>query len=292
MDRAIMRRETEASASVTAGYVADGRIYENYLSNDSWLAFKRDMEKNHPRAYEQYELGGGKELEERRVGKYTYPPKMASFGSSSRMIYNLMKENPDFAYEKKLTTVVGGMANLDGFLQTEEKCIFVEAKCREPYGRKNHEVAEAYRPLYTFLTNAESNNLTCQMWEAEAGKMTVRFFAGDKELLHFDMKQMLCHLLGVGAAYLQGVYKKKIDFVYLCYNPKKLPIDRHKAEICGVYDSEREEWAAVDFQRLFCDILRFLQERYGLGDKKAVRKIGALFEIRMCDQFDVIADGR
>ena len=132
LDYAIMAYET-ARNPIKSGYVTNGKPYNNYLSNDSFAEFVEDMKTNHPVAYEMYGKGGGKELEERKVGKNIYPPKMASFGSSSRMIYNLMKTDKTFLFEKKLPTTVGGIANLDGFIETDEKCVFVEAKCREPY---------------------------------------------------------------------------------------------------------------------------------------------------------------
>lgn len=253
LDHGIMLQETARIAEIQAGYKVDGRTYGNYLSNESWKAFEADMKANHPKAYEQYALGGGKEMEERKSGKYIYPPKMASFGSSSRMIYNLMKSNPDFLYEMKLPTTIGGIANLDGFLETKEKCLFVEAKCREPYSQQKGEVAEKYRELYEYLTRSENNNLTCEILGVTAGKMQVRFYIGQNERTCFDIKQMICHLLGIATACLQGRYNKNTQFIYLLYNPTELAIEKeiHKKEILQIYDQECAECAEVDFSGLF-----------------------------------------
>lgn len=64
------------------------------------------VEKKYPAAFEKFSEGSGKELEERKVGEYTYPPKMASFGSSSRMLFNLSKDTHGFQFEKKIPTTV------------------------------------------------------------------------------------------------------------------------------------------------------------------------------------------
>ena len=68
----------------------------------------------------EYGAGDGGELEE----KDGRPPKMASFGSSSRMIYNLSNKKDGFHFEKKLPTTVGGTANLDGFYEDDARYIF------------------------------------------------------------------------------------------------------------------------------------------------------------------------
>ena len=144
LDYAIMADETAKNPGLKSGYTVNEKTYNNYLSNDSFEMFVEDMKTNHPTAYEMYGKGGGKELEERKSGSNIYPPKMASFGSSSRMIYNLMKDTDGFLFEKKLPTTVGGTANLDGFIETDEKCVFVEAKCREPYTAKDGIIERKY----------------------------------------------------------------------------------------------------------------------------------------------------
>ena len=284
LDHAIMLQETKEGNFVQAGYCVDGKKYENYLSNDSWGEFKENMRIHYPEAYELFGLGGGKELEERTVGKHTYPPKMASFGSSSRMIYNLMKDQSDFLFEKKLSTTIGGKANLDGFIETEEKCVFVEAKCKEPYSSNSREVSKKYKELYEFLANSENNNISCSISQKEKEKIEVQFFAGMRQIQHFDIKQMICHLLGIATAYLQGIYDKKIDFIYLLYDPVDLPIENvsDREEILRIYGIECQESESIDFKGLFHDILVFLAEKK--GSNQAVERISKEFSFRMCSQ--------
>ncbi len=92
----------------SSGYRIDGREYWNYMSKNSWNNFKGEMSDEH---ISQYVEGGGNELDERNSRWGMLPPKMASFGSSSRMIYNLSKEIPGFVFEKIMYTYVGGNAN-------------------------------------------------------------------------------------------------------------------------------------------------------------------------------------
>ena len=150
---------------------------------------------------------------------------MASFGSSSRMIYNLSKDIIDFKVEEKLYTTVGGVANLDGFLERDDRYIFVEAKCREPYGNKTKIVARAYEELYNYITKSDISMLKCDIETIDKKNMSVEFSYAEKKIVHFDIKQMICHLLGVVTCFLKGEKEiKSIDFYYLLFNPHKIKI--------------------------------------------------------------------
>ena len=92
----------------TGGYIVSDKTYNTYMTNAEWEDFKAYML---PSALEEYSAGGGGEL----IEKNGRPPKMACYGSSSRMIYMLSYEKKGFIYEKKLPTTVGGTANIDGF---------------------------------------------------------------------------------------------------------------------------------------------------------------------------------
>lgn len=98
LDIAIKNLELKGDPSLKSGYRMDEyRVYDTYLENTYWDQFKNNIKQLYPAAYEMYNEGSGKELEERKVGRYIFPPKMASFGSSSRMLFNLAK---DIAYVK------------------------------------------------------------------------------------------------------------------------------------------------------------------------------------------------
>lgn len=284
LDYAIMADETTKNPGLKSGYTVNRKTYDNYLSNDSFEMFVEDMKTNHPTAYEMYGKGGGKELEERKVGKNIYPPKMASFGSSSRMIYNLMKDTDGFLFEKKLPTTVGGIANLDGFIETDEKCVFVEAKCREPYTKKDSVYERKYEDLYRTISASDKTSVACKIEVIDERKMEVKFMSDDTEIHSFDMKQMISHLLGVATAYLKDEFDKKIDFIYLLFNPKLIKINEGKEEIINIYEQTCNECNSVDFKALFEVIIDYLQTVKGLGKDKNNAEIVNNFSFILCDQ--------
>ena len=285
LDYAIMADETTKNPDVKSGYVLSRKPYNNYLSNTSFAEFVEDMKVNHPIAYEMYGKGGGKELEERKSGVNIYPPKMASFGSSSRMIYNLMKDVDGFLFEKKLLTTVGGTANLDGFMETADKCVFVEAKCREPYTAKYGIIDRKYEDLYKVITSSDKTDVACNIKIIDERKMEVKFMSGDTEIRSFDMKQMISHLLGVATAFLKGEFEvKKIDFIYLLFNPKLIEIKEGKTEIHRIYEQTCNECNSVDFKALFEVIVDYLQTVKGLGKNKNKSNIVKCFSFRLCNQ--------
>ena len=125
------------------------KTYWNYLSNDAWEEFKGKMKKAH---LCQFEDADGGEMKEKKGRWGIYPPKMASFGSSSRFLYSVSKDIEGFQFEKLLPTRVGGSANLDGYIMRNDVDFFVEAKCREIYGsHKTVEISNVYEEIYKEL---------------------------------------------------------------------------------------------------------------------------------------------
>ena len=223
------------------------------MSNEEWNSFLLTMD-SVTRA--EYEAGGGSELKE----KNGRPPKMASYGSSSRMIYNLSHENKSFVFEKQLPTTVGGKANLDGFLETPNKYIFVEAKCHESYSSKKNSVSISYKKLYDYI-NEHAKNFKIDMSPSTCGRyMNVTYFTGNAKIERFDIKQMICHLLGIATAILNGTLEnKKLSFIYLHYDPTKLAIDSNaKSIIDSIYERTVSECNQINWSDLFRIILEFL----------------------------------
>lgn len=269
---------------IDGGYaVSNGKAYESYMSNIKWDAFRKDMEMNHASAFEEYGAGSGGELKPK--GKF--PPKMASYGSSSRMIYNLCKDIPSFHFEYKLSTRVGGVANLDGFMESDDEYFFVEAKCREPYGVKSHLIESKYRELYKHISEDSTCDLSIRIENADS-KMNVMFSVGENEIVNFDIKQMICHLLGIAVKFLNAPTDKKITFLYLCYNPKLIEIvdNKKKESIFSTYDQMCAECNAIDFCSLFKSIVMYLREELKVGHAtdKDIDKMLASFKFLLCDQ--------
>jgi hypothetical protein len=267
------------------GYItANKKIYPAYMNNQAWEAFVADMMEHHNDAYREYGAGSGGELKE----KGNYPPKMASYGSSSRMIYALSKGETGFHFEYQLPTVVGGTANLDGYLEKENELIFVEAKCREPYGSKPHLIEDAYRALYEYLTDDQGCDLNISTEDADDKKMNVTFSVDGLPITRFDIKQMICHLLGIAAKLLERPTDKKITFLYLCYDPHYIEIaDEKKAKkILAAYDQMRAECEAIDFTKLWESIVTYLRVKLDVGTAtdREVASMLANFRFTLCDQ--------
>ena len=245
--------------------------YPTYLTNDEWSKFLSDMPEV---ARKEYEKGNGTELYEtiKRVSCGSYsriifggPPKMASFGSSSRMIYNLSKEKKGFHFEKKLPTTVGGTANLDGFYEDDNRYIFVEAKCHEPYSSKKVTVSKAYAKLYEYINERMLGNVHIGMNTSKCGRyLNVEYFADGERIEHFDLKQMICHLLGIATGMLNGTLKRKqTDFIYLLYDPTELDIESDaKDKIDAIYERTCYECNLVDFAELYRVIIDFLRKEF------------------------------
>ena len=92
--------------------------------------------------------------------------------------------------------------------------------------------------------------------------MTAEFFADGEALEHFDIKQMICHLLGIATGLLTGTVKQKqIDFIYLLYDSTELDIEPDAKEaVDRIYERTCYECNLIDFAELFRAILAFLNE--------------------------------
>lgn len=276
-DTAIARKE-----GIASGYCVGGRTYDSYLCNTAWETYLADMSEEHR---SQYGDGSGGELKE----KNGRPPKMASFASSSRMIYTLSRDIPGFAFEKQLPTVVGGIANMDGYLETEQRRIFVEAKCREPYSHKSPEtIKQNYRTLYEYLQSKLPNMFSCTMEDIPGSRdMRVAFFCSGKLVDHFDMKQMLCHLLGVAnRMLLDQTFDTPIQFLYLLYNPTELVLsEKSKKEILRIYHATCEAATSYNFKQIFACVVDFLmKEKEYPATKAETEKLKSNFRFALCDQ--------
>ena len=112
-----------------------------------------------------------------------------------------------------------------------------------------------------------ADSMQIQMSDAKKdGYMEVTYFSDGEELLHFDLKQMICHLLGIATGILKGTLERKqIDFIYLLYDPTELDISNDAKEVINeIYERTRYECNLVDFATLFRVILLYLmEEKYG-----------------------------
>lgn len=233
---AAIRKSEEGKVASRYKIVSTGKTYDNYLRNDAWEAFLDKMSDTHKA---QFEKGRGSELKE---GEKT-PPKMASFGSSSRFVYNLLErvygeEFEKVEFEKKLPTRVSpGVPNLDAYIQGDCE-VFIEAKCREIYIDDN-----AYQKVYDHIGIELLPNFR---WKGNY-------------IRHFDIKQLICHFLGISAYILESGEKHNIKFVYLIYNPSDVVKEDNEegTKILKQYGETLYEIYRFDMEKLFADIFEF-----------------------------------
>lgn len=280
-DSAIVALE-KANSNVGCGYLPENgkKTYDSYLDNESWKAFLKGMTKEH---FDQYGAGSGGELEE-KDGK---PPKMAAFASSSRMIYNYSKDIPGFRFEEKLPTTVGGTANMDGYLERENEYIFVEAKCREPYSHKaEQEIKQAYKGVYAWLRKKMPRVFSCVMEDSKENNMRVAFFCKGKVVAYFDIKQMICHMLGIATKMLKNPSNKNILFLYFLYNPASLnTVNNATEQISSIWKETCDMALQYEFSEMFGHIVDYLVEEKGIAAaSQTVAFLKNAFRFELCDQ--------
>lgn len=272
------------------GYIMEGKnvCYCNYMSSEDWQKYCKNISPNHR---EQFDDGAGGELKE---GKY--PPKMASFGSSSRLIYELSKNIPGFSFEEKLDTRVGGIAHLDGCMKNDLEYIYVEAKRREIYGNshKNEKIKSVYIDVYEWIKDKcpdvfgySKDDSEIDM--AEKGIYTnVTFIINNKEVLYFDLKQLICHFLGITYDIAKHpIQNAKVKFIYLLYNPGDIKdqLDKkYKKYETKIIDRYNEVVNFVNnniavFKKIFNAVLEYQIEKQKLNGETKIE-----FEMKLVDQ--------
>ena len=285
LDLSIKQAETNGSKTDMC-YVHNGREYYNYLDNASWQDFINEMKTLYYPIYENYKNGSGDELGIKKVGKY--PPKMASYGSSSRMIYLLSRDIPEFCFEKKLFTTIGGTANMDGYLNKNGTDYYIEAKCREPYYSHQFTIDRKYEQLYRYLDKRESLDFKCSIDIIDTKRLKVQFSTSQRVIEHFDIKQMICHLLGIATDKIETPTEKKIQFLYLLYNPTKITIieEPQKQKLLALYAQEIVECDSIPFAELFNAIIDYLLAYTNVKKSSAANpeQLKNSFSFKRCDQ--------
>ena len=265
---------------VESGYNIENNIYCNYLSKNSWKEFKDSMKKVHRC---QFEDADGGELKEKKGRWGICPPKMASFGSSSRFLYNISKDIVGFQFEKLLPTRVGGTANLDGYIMRGDVDVFVEAKCKEIYSsHKTIEVSDVYKEIYDKLKtdngfSYDNNGRPIKDGKTDDKHFKCTFKFNGEEIVHFDIKQLICHFLAISANILEDEKaNKNVKFVYLIFNPKDADaacfenkkVSSYKERIFKIYDETIKEICKFNMEKLFTSVFKIQADRLGIKEKK------------------------
>lgn len=177
----------------------------------------------------------------------------------------VLRKKEGFHYKKKLPTTIGKPTILDGFSDDDFHYIFVQATCREPYTSKRSTAPKSYEKLFGYINEQMTGSLQIDFKLSKCGRyFNVDYFAEGEKILHFDLGQMICHLLGIASGVLGGsLERKQSDFIYLLYDPDELELDDSAKEaITAIYERYCYECNLVDFAGLLRVIFEFLNEEY------------------------------
>lgn len=250
--------------------------YDRYMSNDGWDRYLAEMSEDHRN---QYKEGDGGEINEKSGRWGTYPPKMACYGSSSRIIYTLLRGVANIEFEKKFATLVGHTANLDAYLQTGYTDIFLEAKCREIYASHiKIDIGNVYKPVYEYIKQCNKKFGYSDEPSKANNKFRCSFYYDGKQIIRFDIKQLVSHFLGIAAGVLEGIVKNNIRFVYFIYNPNELGNEALEE----VYDNTKKEIDKIKIKDLFKAVFEYQKKNL------KIEKEMPIFEFVLADQNDII----
>lgn len=249
------------------GYDKDvPRTYQEYYTHDVFEDFVKKMKTKYPKHYDKFrgikdakeDKGGqGGELIPKKGRWGTMPPKMASVASSSRFCYLALRDGTDalssehiftkddveFEKECKIFNDATSIApQLDACIKADMCDYYIEAKCHEIFDSHKIELKNKYWDVL------EEKGFSSVLKRAVKHEETFEFqrdvFNLPEEHKRFDVKQFICHLLGI-AEQSKG---RKAKLVYLFFMPvckdeilskkvKKVFCELQK-EICALFSCE------------------------------------------------------
>ena len=227
------------------GYeITDTIKYANYYNEKEFNSFLNEMQlPKYKKIYEAYGDGKGRELTKHKCGSGIYPPKMASVASSSRFCYLALRDGAaglgssgavDFEHGCTITGIKGTAPQLDAYIPKDN--IYVEVKCHEIFDQHRIIMKEAYWNLVFGLGNDFGFSMMEKL-KKDTFEIPLTAFGAEKKNSMFDMKQFICHLLGIAS-------QKKRDIpaalVYLFFKPKVQQADE-AMEIEKVFSILQEE---------------------------------------------------
>ncbi len=203
---------------------------ENYFTNEIFKSFINDMETKYHNAYKKFNDGKGGELDTYSYKNQLMPPKMASVASSSRFCYLALRDGlkkrdklnysgtVDFEHECKIsiTDITGTAPQLDAFIECINEDVYFETKCQEIFNSHYIKMSKQYKKIL-------ETEFGLSVQEEKDNKIIISrgCFAIDdttRQRLMFDIKQLLCHLLGIASENKKR--NKSATLVYMFFKPK------------------------------------------------------------------------
>lgn len=212
--------------------------YENYYSCAEFEKFKTEMQRpEYQEFYNRYKAGKGCELEPQQGKSGELPPKMASVASSSRFCYlafrdmgsgSVMVEVPC-----RIKGILGTPPQLDAYISTINT--YFEVKCHEIFDSHHVKMSNNYWDLLYGKDN--DFGLFAQKNNSKTFNIPLTEFDIETKTSMFDIKQLLCHLLGISS---QKDVVENVRLVYLFFKPKT-DSDEDSRSIDEVFDLLQSE---------------------------------------------------
>lgn len=267
------------------GYKMGSKSYPSYYNRDAFTAFKLEMGFCHPEHYNRYINGQGSDLLETES-----PPKMASVASSSRFAYLALRwgaqaiggtDHVEFEHECRIQGIRGTAPQLDAYTADENgNPIYVEVKCHEIFDPHKIKLKAAYwENIY-----GEKNAFGFPAKKAKKDSATFDIpldqfgITGEKSMM--DIKQLLCHLMGIAS---QKEQKQPATLVYLFFKPAVT--GSHHTILDGIFSQLTNE---IDYIfnsipiKTFCFIhridLKVVVEEAATMERLTINNIGYLRE--------------
>ena len=209
----IEKEARDRGEEVQLGFIINGKVYDDYYTKTAFNAFLDDMQQNYKPLYERIKECSGSET----IEKDNNPPKMASVASSSRFCYLALRDGfkelgiNNVTVEEKcsIKDMRGNVnANLDAYCQ--ENNTYIEVKCHEIFDTHTDKMSGQYRKHL-------KSEFHIDVDIEDESEVTLNFkdFGVEKEKPRFDIKQLLCHLLGIKN--VKG--KEPATLMYLFFKP-------------------------------------------------------------------------
>ena len=230
----------------------NGPTYSNYYRSNVFEKFKKEMQQpQYQHFYESYWVGSGSELKERK-GRYgIMPPKMASVASSSRFCYLALRDLNEtlggIEVEKgcPIPGIPGTAPQLDAYIS--QKNTYLEVKCHEIFDAHSITLKSAY---WDKLYGKGNNFGFAEVPPTDSDRFSIlpSVFGIQKTTTMFDIKQLLCHLLGIAAN-----NSKPAELVYLFFMPESA---QYQSELRSLFTELADEISAIFNStpiRTFCE---------------------------------------
>ena len=228
----LIRENLEKAGYGPFGYELNNKTYPMYYTKGAFQAFQNEMKRSYPRHYERYRNGHGSELKETST-----PPKMASVASSSRFAYLALRDGAqaiggteyvEFEHACRIRGVRGTPPQLDA-CTTDEKGdpIYVEVKCHEIFDPHTVGLRAAYWENIYGEKNAFGFPVKQDKPANTVFHIPPELFGIGQEDLMVDIKQLLCHLMGIAS---QKEETRTATLVYLFFRPAAAGEDERRMD--------------------------------------------------------------